>query len=200
MTLFDDRTNNLVDTKANEYAVIQEKLQCDRPNALISTRVCMFDARFCVRVRVVKTVTGKQLWLTLFDERMNNLVDPKANEYAVIQEKLQCDRPNALISTRVCITLKKWQRGRFRTVCFSPNLPLSRHPSTLPPATRKIPIAVLKDWLIVLVNANVKLSDLTADQMCAVKCWLHDSNEEAWEKCVRNMNMAVLDGDLSLCL
>ncbi|KAI0229630.1 hypothetical protein LSAT2_019874, partial [Lamellibrachia satsuma] len=75
---------------------------------------------------------------------MNNLVDTKANEYAVIREKLQCDRPNALKSTRVCNTLKKWQRGPFRTVCFSPNLPLSRHPSTRPPATRKIPTSRLQ--------------------------------------------------------
>ena len=28
---------------------------------------------------------------------------------------------------------------------------------------------VLRDWLLVLVNANVNLSDLTADHVCAVK-------------------------------
>ena len=43
---------------------------------------------------------------------------------------------------------------------------------------------VLKDWLVVLVNANVKLSDLTDDQMCAVKSLLNDSHSEVWGKCV----------------
>lgn len=60
---------------------------------------------------VIKTVTGKQLWLTLFDEHMNNRVDTKADEFAAIPEMLQCARLNAVISTQVYITLKKWQRG-----------------------------------------------------------------------------------------
>ena len=76
--------------------------------------------------------------------------------------------------------------------------------------------------MIVLVNANSKLSDLTDDQMSVVMCWLHDSNEEtleklsdltddqmsvvmywlhdsneeALEKCARNLTMTVLDGDV----
>ena len=55
---------------------------------------------------------------------------------------------------------------------------------------------VLIDWLIILVNANVKRSDLMADQVCAVKYWLHDSDSETWEKCVRNLTTGVLKGDL----
>ena len=55
---------------------------------------------------------------------------------------------------------------------------------------------VLKDWLIVLVGAGVKLADLSADQVSAVKNWLHDTDSEEWEKCVKNLTMAVFDSDL----
>ena len=41
-----------------------------------------------------------------------------------------------------------------------------------------------------------EISDLTADQVCVVKCWLHDSDSEEWKKYVRNLTIAVLDGDL----
>ena len=47
-----------------------------------------------------------------------------------------------------------------------------------------------------LKNCKCEISDLTADQVCVVKCWLHDSDSEEWNKYVRILTMAVLDGDL----
>ena len=55
---------------------------------------------------------------------------------------------------------------------------------------------VLIDWLIVLMDANVKLSNLTADHLHDVKSWFYDSDSEVWQKCVKDLVLAVPDGDL----
>ena len=69
------------------------------------------------------SLTGKQLSLTLFDEHMSNLVATKADEVAVKPDMLQGDELNALISTRVYITLNKTQRGTL-TKLFGSYFPL----------------------------------------------------------------------------
>ena len=91
---------------------MQETRACDQLRC-VRNGYGKSDAHFCVRVCIVETVTGKQLWLTLFDEHMNNRVDAKADEFAAMPEMLQCDKLNALISTNIYITLKKWQRGSY---------------------------------------------------------------------------------------
>ncbi len=56
--------------------------------------------------------------------------------------------------------------------------------------------AVMKDWLCVLLDAGLKLSDLTSDHLCAIGSWLQEPFSEEWRNKLKQIVLAVMEDDL----
>jgi hypothetical protein len=56
--------------------------------------------------------------------------------------------------------------------------------------------AVIRDWLTLLLDVNLSQSDVSPEQLNAIKSWLVESHSERWRNNVKRMVLAALEDDL----
>ena len=56
--------------------------------------------------------------------------------------------------------------------------------------------AVIRDWLTLLLDVNLSQSDVSPEQLKAIKSWLMESHSERWRNNVKRMVLAALEDDL----
>ena len=56
--------------------------------------------------------------------------------------------------------------------------------------------AVIRDWLTLLLDVNLSQSDMSPEQLNAIKSWLVESHSERWRNNVKRMVLAALEDDL----
>ena len=56
--------------------------------------------------------------------------------------------------------------------------------------------AVIRDWLTLLLDVNLSQSDVSPEQLNAIKSWLVEPHSERWRNNVKRMVLAALEDDL----
>ena len=56
--------------------------------------------------------------------------------------------------------------------------------------------AVITDWLTILLEVDLRQSDVAREQLNAIKSWLEESPSERWRNNFKRMILAALEDDL----
>ena len=56
--------------------------------------------------------------------------------------------------------------------------------------------AVIRDWLTILLEVDLRQSDVAPERLNAIKSWLEESPSERWRNNVKRMVLAALEDEL----